>query len=632
MVMRVLQPLDSTLSGSSIPRGVYLSGGTYTAWVSGAPGAPALPTHLLWYIDYSESTNLKGYVHYLDHTEMTAYGYSGGIFPAVPGITLTVDVSYVPGESEGPDTLDVVTVSDAALEASATVTATNRKAVAFDTSKLEFTEIISDKSNTVRSLYRKAVLSETKGVFAGDPVFSLTAASRRRAQNAASAEEGKVYYLGADGRITDNIRTAISRAAVGQPSGEWRTVNRKIYVNFALATGNNDGTTPGNAYRGVGCIAAAIADADSKSVLLRESVQILVAGGVYPQEGMWGIRYKVRVYGGFDPDFTVRDFDSHPTILDGENTLHGSVSATEAGVIDGFTITNITGGNWGGSGLAVNLQGSAVLRSCKIVDNTSIEPSFTGTALAFFGGRAVNCYFENNVSAAAGKSSIYWGAGWSGSMINCVVVGDNLGIYSNRIDAKIINCTLIDDGSKPGEAWITVDVSLTAPFNIDLTGTVIYGTYAGKKNFLFPTSSPAPSQFPINLSKVLLRGGVSGLNLYASGTYYYIGEMVYTLSAGVYTSYYCIKAGYNHTPASSPTYWRVIDETEVVSWWDPQLDTDYTPLPGSPCIDAGDIAAYTGATSPAYGLSTDFYDNPRYKTDGGGVPVSVDIGAVQKQD
>lgn len=94
---------------------------------------------------------------------------------------------------------------------------------------------------------------------------------------------------------------------------------------------------------------------------------------------------------------------------------------------------------------------------------------------------------------------------------------------------------------------------------------------------------------------------VSGSSTYAAGTAYALLDQV--VSAGI--KYVCIQAGTGNTPASSPTFWRVVN-TYVVTW-EQQSDTSGTvtfpagayyrsqPIPLLEQTQQGDLLAILGA-------------------------------------
>ena len=110
-----------------------------------------------------------------------------------------------------------------------------------------------------------------------------------------------------------------------------------------------------------------------------EGHSIWVKEGIYKggpeQEYAFNPFFKCRLYGGFkgdepyDYDLSQRDFEAHPSILDGSQTqgVISGVSNNDLFIIDGFTIQNGNAVHGGGILLGSNTQ----IRNCKFCHNYS---------------------------------------------------------------------------------------------------------------------------------------------------------------------------------------------------------------------------------------------------------------------
>lgn len=201
---------------------------------------------------------------------------------------------------------------------------------------------------------------------------------------------------------------------------------------------------------------------------------IWVKEGTYIDEPLDGYAYNFfgdcQLYGGFkgdepyDYDLSLRDFEAHPSILEG-NHSHGIFnmhSAPNSIIIDGFTIQNcnaIKGGvlvkcqtliknckflsnysttNGGGIFQQSPNSGSVVIQDCEFFGN---EANHFGGALFDYGNtKCLSCQFINNIAHMNGG-----------------------GVYNNSYDipSKFFNCTFSNNTAKNGGGIATVKEGTT---------------------------------------------------------------------------------------------------------------------------------------------------------------------------
>ncbi len=191
------------------------------------------------------------------------------------------------------------------------------------------------------------------------------------------------------------------------------------------------------------------------------SVRVWVKTGIYYGDttnanGAFLIYKNNRVYGGFagdeTPDFNLddRDFESNPTILDGQNARRVVYQTDhfqnhEYSIWDGFTIRNGSAGAGAGAYLCCNSR----FENCKFLDNTA--NGFGGGAYvisAFYDNATVKftkCTFEGNYGSLGGAICDMTGA----YLLNCrltdnaaMTKGGAYYIYANK-ESKIVN-TIFD--------------------------------------------------------------------------------------------------------------------------------------------------------------------------------------------
>lgn len=274
------------------------------------------------------------------------------------------------------------------------------------------------------------------------------------------------------------------------------------YVNVALTTGADDGSSWENAYRSVDGVSRALTAAVSGD-------QVWVAKGTYePTSGtsrtvFITMKTGVAVYGGFvgtETEFAQRDIMVNPTVLTGDlsrndngtttnladNSYH-VVSATgvaNTAILDGFTVTGgyangATASNYDkGGGIIILSNGQPSIRNCRFIGNrctfgggagyvlsaggSFIDCDFIDNLGGSYGGAFdtnagavtwTGCLFRNNEAARAGAIETFGAA--SRSITNCVFIqnratSSNSGgaIWSgNSATVTVRNCTFVANTS-----------------------------------------------------------------------------------------------------------------------------------------------------------------------------------------
>ncbi|MBE2207077.1 MAG: discoidin domain-containing protein [Saprospiraceae bacterium] len=231
--------------------------------------------------------------------------------------------------------------------------------------------------------------------------------------------------------LTSSIPCAQAPAAVSN-SIVMTVADRTLYVNRDLATGNNNGSSWENAFRGDNALHSAFAAATIAGT------KIWVAAGAYKpttsnNRNLYFLMPNgVSLYGGFAGDESSigeRNIASNPTILSGEigdsgiksdNSYHLIFvnNLAQGVVIDGFIIENAYN-EWGGA--AILSHGSQVaISNCTFRENTG----YVGGGLNFSGGQVTleKCRFHNN-QGFAGGGAIASGAG--------TLIANNCLFYNN---------------------------------------------------------------------------------------------------------------------------------------------------------------------------------------------------------
>ena len=356
---------------------------------------------------------------------------------------------------------------------------------------------------------------------------------------------------------------------------------------------------------------------------------VWVAQGTYYGDGVsenaFIMRAGVSVYGGFvgnEPenyDLSLRDFNAHATILDGQNLQRvliqpDNFSSTTAVIWDGFTIQH--GGSYGG-GAGVRLMQYATLSHCIIQNNTVYYNHASNNYSTVYGGGVYvssnrtndykhttflkNCIIRNNMFENHNRLDGYG----AGLYANCVEVthtevGHNTfayrggGIYLTSY-SNFSNCLIYNNSSMyGGGVYISAyDIAFT---NCDIVGNLSSNSAAGVYR------SSGTSVF----TNCIIWGNKRNYmpdNIYNGGTY----------------NYCAVEDGCNGT--GNITLAAANDGTDASQYYvrflDPAND-DYQIHTSSVCVNNGNNDVVTD--------SLDLYGNPRIFQN------RVDIGCLESME
>lgn len=192
-----------------------------------------------------------------------------------------------------------------------------------------------------------------------------------------------------------------------------------IYVNGALGTGANNGTSWADAYRGVDAVAVAVTASISGD-------EVWVAAGTYKATTTatrtisHGLKNGVAIYGGFNATETLlaqRNYLANVTILSGDigtpvvftdNSHHvvNAAGSNATAILDGFTVTegnaNVgSANNDRGGGILCLAGASPTIRNCHFLANRCTFGGGAGYVLQS-NPRFENTIFENNLGGSFG--------------------------------------------------------------------------------------------------------------------------------------------------------------------------------------------------------------------------------------
>ena len=167
---------------------------------------------------------------------------------------------------------------------------------------------------------------------------------------------------------------------------------------------------------------------------------------------------KCSIYGGFkgdepfDYDLSLRDFDAHPSILDGSH-CQGVVNmnSSHTSVIDGFTIQNGVASSGGG----IRIDNIATVRHCKVCNNIANQ---SGGGLSFSSpspnGISINdCEFFGNEARNGGAISDIGNATFRRCRIHdntATQNGGGISCHSHNRQSLFINCTINNNTAAKG--------------------------------------------------------------------------------------------------------------------------------------------------------------------------------------
>ena len=203
-------------------------------------------------------------------------------------------------------------------------------------------------------------------------------------------------------------------------------------------------------------LALSISSMDNSSIWVKEGIY----KGDPEKEFAFTPLFKCSLYGGFrgdesyDYDLSQRDFEAHPSILDGSQTqgVIGSISSNELILLDGFTIQNGNAMLGGG----ISLESNAQIRNCIFCHN---HASFLGGAVSqqsLEDSRTIffeNCEFFDNEAYHGGAIYDHGNT----SFYRCIFHDNQAqnnggGVYciTDGTPSQFINCTFSNNTAKNG--------------------------------------------------------------------------------------------------------------------------------------------------------------------------------------
>ncbi|MBL8859559.1 MAG: right-handed parallel beta-helix repeat-containing protein [Planctomycetes bacterium] len=393
------------------------------------------------------------------------------------------------------------------------------------------------------------------------------------------------------------------------------------YVNGALTTGNNDGSSWSDAYRDPDAVAVALAAAVPGD-------EIWVAAGTYvpttttTRTLSHALANGVALYGGFAGGETLReqrDPALHVTILSGDigaaavntdNSYHvvDAAGMGASAILDGFTIT--LGHSESATPLAERFGGGLrcvggagpTIRNCRFVNNFAWGQG-GGVYLELCAPVFTDCTFENNAAPAGG------------------------GAFCRTTSVTFERCTFSGGGAMDGAGlWISENFSppggpprILNSLIVGNNGTFVGGILSGADTEIqnctiaFNTNSSSTS----TTAGIVANPGVTIVNCIV----YYNGPLggphtsAHQLSGTSAVTYSLVEGGFAGTGNSG-------DNPRFASG-------EFRLTIGSPAIDAGDNTAVPAGSTLDLARRPRFSDEPAVPDTGIGSAPIVDIGAFE---
>ncbi|NLN92059.1 MAG: hypothetical protein GX130_01950 [Candidatus Hydrogenedens sp.] len=215
--------------------------------------------------------------------------------------------------------------------------------------------------------------------------------------------------------------------------------HRIYFVNEATAAATPNGLS----------WASAFPDIQSAITATQGGGEIWVAAGTYTRPGSLFVvtmAEQVFLYGGFSGNESAReqrDWDAHPTIIDGESERVVVIGANHS-VLDGFIITR--GKDAFGAGMK-NSYASPVISNCTFIDNETTVNSHGGGMHNMMSSPVIShCHFiRNSARNYGGAIANFYQAP---TITDCSFTDNEArseggAVYNNRADTVLRNCSFI---------------------------------------------------------------------------------------------------------------------------------------------------------------------------------------------
>ena len=312
-------------------------------------------------------------------------------------------------------------------------------------------------------------------------------------------------------------RPNYSTAVTG--SGTPATPATIVYVNHEIgASGNGESWATAK---------KTIIEAMAKAGAEAQFDTIWVAEGLYDQEDATIVMSNnVAMYGGFTNDMdslSQRDWETYPTIIDGEGT-HRVLKGANNAVLDGFIVTNglapNVAGEYGGGLYCYNT--SPTVQNCTFANNQTTHSLAQGGAIGIYGHPAgptiSNCVFTANYAAAGGAMTIYKvsvGSTAETTLKNCTFVRNSAAGYGgalymwNVVDPTIEDCTFANNTSPFSAGMAIADYGTPTVTRCTFAGNTASTSYGGVS--VGNVTAPAFSQCIFSGNRAAVRAG--GLHL-----------------------------------------------------------------------------------------------------------------------
>ncbi len=357
------------------------------------------------------------------------------------------------------------------------------------------------------------------------------------------------------------------------------------HVDAASTAAAPDGRSWASAYPDIQSAVDAAFAATGGEVWVRQGVYTGTASTLVT------LREGVALYGGFAGGETVRearDWETHPTVMDGEDTRRCVEGASHT-VLDGFTVTRGNGYEGGGmrnescrpkiahcvfrensahrGGAMHNYLSAPFIADCAFLDNRNAD---YGGALSNLYSSPVleRCVFEGNEAGQNGGAVISHEGTLSASA--CVFTRNSAqqgggGVWGDFVSSTLVNCLFTANSVYSLYGWDTYGGGIGNSYGSDLE--LVNCGFAGN-------TSPHRGGGIFNIgNQASLKNCIVWGNDAPDGAGIWSAAL-----AGTLASFSCIEGGYEGEGniAEDPLFTN-------------PAAGDYRLLPGSPCIDAGTL-------------------------------------------